>query len=219
MTLNMEAIRLKFRNDIYLPLTRRIRRKKLNTTDFTIISNNCWGGTVYESYGLRKNTPTAGMFIMPSDYVKFVKNLEYYIGLELIFINPNESKWKEVLEKKDNWGTYLIAKLDDIELHMLHYHDTRVAKEKWQKRKERIVWDKILYKFNDQNGATQKDIQEFVNLKLKNKVCFVAREDLKNEDGVIFISQPENTENGIKASREPFGSSRYVNINNLINNL
>lgn len=31
-----------------------IRRHSLNRTDFTIISNNCWGGVVYEYYGLKK---------------------------------------------------------------------------------------------------------------------------------------------------------------------
>ena len=33
------------------PLLAKQRRLKLNNTDFTIISNNCWGGCVYE-YGL-----------------------------------------------------------------------------------------------------------------------------------------------------------------------
>lgn len=38
----------KIKNNIVWPLTASIRRKKLNNTDFTIISNNCWGGCVYE---------------------------------------------------------------------------------------------------------------------------------------------------------------------------
>lgn len=39
--------------------------------EFTIISNNCWGGTVYESYGLPKQSPTVGMFVMPRDFETF----------------------------------------------------------------------------------------------------------------------------------------------------
>lgn len=38
------------------------RRKKLTSTDFTIISNNCWGGMMYESYNLPKQSPTVGLF-------------------------------------------------------------------------------------------------------------------------------------------------------------
>lgn len=52
-----ETIRLKFRNKVYLPLTKNLRRKKLKDNNFTIISNNCWGGTVYESYGIKKCHP------------------------------------------------------------------------------------------------------------------------------------------------------------------
>lgn len=31
------------------------RKKQLKSTDFTIISNNCWGGMIYESYNLKKS--------------------------------------------------------------------------------------------------------------------------------------------------------------------
>lgn len=39
------------------------RKKQLKSTDFTIISNNCWGGMIYESYNLPKESPTVGMFL------------------------------------------------------------------------------------------------------------------------------------------------------------
>ena len=37
------------------------RRKEINKTHFTIISNNCWGGGIYESYNLIKQSPTIGI--------------------------------------------------------------------------------------------------------------------------------------------------------------
>ena len=33
------------------------RKKHLKSTDFTILSNNCWGGMIYESYNLPKESP------------------------------------------------------------------------------------------------------------------------------------------------------------------
>ncbi len=42
----------------------KLRRKALRFTDFTIISNNCWGGMIYESYNLPKQSPTVGLFLM-----------------------------------------------------------------------------------------------------------------------------------------------------------
>ena len=64
---------------------------------------------------------------MPEDYLSLLKNLKFYFEQPLKFIESSESKWKPQLEHKSNWGTYLIGKIGDIELHMLHYHDKEKA--------------------------------------------------------------------------------------------
>ena len=136
--LKRETVRLKIRNGFWLPWTCKRRARGLKVDDFTIISNNCWGGTIYESYGMRKNTPTVGMFIMPSDYVRFCGDLDRYLAEPLEFISTEESKWKGVLGDKDNWGTYLIGRVGDVELHMLHHHDEETARRKWESRVGRV---------------------------------------------------------------------------------
>lgn len=214
-----ETIRLKTRNLIYLPLTRKFRKRKLRYEDFTIISNNCWGGTIYESYGLEKKSPTVGMFIMPEDYLKLVTNIEYYLEQQIVFIETEDSKWESELKQKSNWGTYLIGKLDDIELHMLHYHDEELARKKWNKRVKRINRNYLIYKFNDQNGATIEHIKRFMELPLRNKLCFVSQKSMQVSHEVILISQPAKYKAGIMASREPIGKTRYINITEYINAL
>lgn len=216
----VETIRIKFRNIIYLPLTKHIRRRKLKDENFTIISNNCWGGTVYESYGIIKKSPTVGMFIMPEDYLKFIANLDHYFRLPLEFINPDESKWKEVLQNKSNWNTYLICRLGDIELHMLHYHDKEIARRKWESRVKRVNNKKMIFKFNDQNGATKDQILKFMQMPMKNKLCFVSDNAYRVTDEIIVVKQPKRYKGrGIMASREPFGSSRYINLTDYINRI
>lgn len=217
--ISYETIRLKIRNKVYIPMTCKFRKRKLVHEDFTIISNNCWGGTVYESYGIKKMSPTIGMFILPDDYLKFINNLYYYVHLPLEFIRPDDSKWRKVLEHKSNWNTYLIARLDDIELHMLHYRNKEEAVRKWENRVKRINWNRIIYKFNDQNGATKEHIIQFVNSSLNNKLCFVVKEDMIIDGSVIFIRQFEDKTNGIKASREPFGKSKYIDVTRYINEI
>lgn len=214
-----ETLRLKFRNKIYIPLTAKSRRKKLKIEDFTIISNNCWGGTIYESYGIKKMSPTVGMFIMPEDYLKFCEKFDYYISQSLVFINPDSSKWKTQLCQKSNWNTYRIGRLADIELHMLHYHDENIALKKWNSRIMRINKKRILYKFNDQNGATPDHIRRFIELPLKNRLCFVASKNYRVNDEVILIKQPSRYVNGIMASREPFGKTKYIDMTEYINRL
>lgn len=213
-----EGLRISFRNKIYLPLTANLRRKKIKNFDFTIISNNCWGGTIYESYHLKKNSPTVGMFFMAEDYIKFLKNIRYYLEHELVFIEAEDSKYKNELSKDSRWGHYPIGKLGDIELFFLHYHSQEEALNKWTRRCRRINWDKLLVKFNDQNGCTSDLIRNFVELPYKNKICFVVSEMNKVDKIVYKIKSPKKY-NHVMASYEPFGANKTVNINDVINNL
>ena len=70
------------------------RNKKFKTTDFSIISNNCYAGIVYQHYGLKYNTPTIGLYFYSKEYIKFLKNFDYYIKQELKFIKASDSKYR-----------------------------------------------------------------------------------------------------------------------------
>lgn len=187
---SIESIRLKFRNEIYIPLTCKHRGRKLKNTNFTIISNNCWGGTVYESYNLPKESPTVGMFFMAKDYIEFLSDLKGYIFGKLIFINPEESRWKDAPQVSGNkrFGTYPIGVLSNgkntIEIFFLHYHSEQEASEKWERRIKRINWDKLLVKFNDQNGCTAEEVEAFMGLHYKNKLFFTCKEWSNSMGGV-----------------------------------
>lgn len=72
------------------PVLAPYRRSFLNNTDFSIISNNCWGGMCYEYFGLPKRTPTVGAFLFPKDYLKMISNLKLYMEKSLQFIPVQE---------------------------------------------------------------------------------------------------------------------------------
>lgn len=109
--MTIEGIRLRFRNDIYLPLTYKFRSKRLLCKDFTIISNNCWAGTIYESYGMQKLTPTAGLFFMAKDYLEFLSHLKEYVQAELHFIDPFSCRAIGYVSRDNRFGTYPVATL------------------------------------------------------------------------------------------------------------
>ena len=201
-------------------LTANIRKKQLKNTEFTIISNNCWGGMIYESYNLPKGSPTVGTFFMASDYVKFVSDLRGYLSAELKFINPLASIHSEVLKNYARYGEFPIGKLKDIEIMFLHYHSEAEAKEKWERRCKRINWNRILIKMNDQNECTEDDIRKFLDLPYKHKLFFTCHEweNIPCQEELIVIKQPKPND-CIRASYEPFGRSRYVNITKIINSL
>ena len=82
-----EGLRLKVLKFWRLGLA-NYRKKQLKSTDFTIISNNCWGGMIYESYNLPKESPTVGMFFIAKDYIEFLSDLKGYINGKLTLSSP-----------------------------------------------------------------------------------------------------------------------------------
>ena len=166
----------KFIEKILVP----IRRSKLKSTDFTIISNNCWAGKVYQRYGLPYTSPTVGLFFWAEDYIKFVSKLKYYMSLEISMIPATESKHYDMLVKR-NQLPCPVGKLDDIEVVFLHYKTEEEAKEKWDRRKKRINWNNLYIKFSMMNCCNEEHLNAFENIDHKAKVTFVNRKDLVKE--------------------------------------
>lgn len=221
---SIESLRVKFRNKVYIPLTCKERGRTLKNADFTIISNNCWGGTVYEAYHLQKQSPTVGMFFMAEDYIAFLSDLKKYIYSDLTFIRPEESRWRDVplVAEDKRFRSYPIGVLSNgektIELFFLHYRTEQEAREKWERRVKRINWDKMLIKFNDQNGCTEKNLADFCRLPFKNKIFFTCREWETKDQAIVRIAQPIQT-NSILGSYEPFERTKVVNITEILNSL
>ena len=196
------------------------RKKQLKSTDFTIISNNCWGGMIYESYNLKKKSPTVA-----KDYVEFLSDLKGYISSELIFIKPEESRWKDMpqLAEDERFGHYPVGVLSNgkntIELFFLHYHSEQEAREKWQRRIKRINWDRMLVKFNDQNGCTEKEVDDFMKLSFKNKLFFTCKHWPNEKEGWYTVIHQFPKHDFIMASYEPFGKNKYIDITSVINKL
>lgn len=227
-----EGLRLKVLEKKRHLFSERYNKKLLNK-DFTIISNNCWGGMIYESYNLQKQSPTVGLFFMAHDYISFLSKLKEYIyNSKLDFISSEQSKWQKEMKiyGDDRFGSYPIGKLtldngESIEIFFLHYHSEQEAREKWNRRCERINWERLLIKFNDQNGCTEEDIEKFTQLDYKNK-CFFTVKKWNQEDKWKSILK-ENycrinqfpSSDSIRASYEPFWKSKYIDIPKLINRL
>lgn len=214
--MSLEGIKILLRN-YYIRATADNRQKKLCNTDFTIISNNCWGGLVYESYNLPKQSPTVGMYFMAQEYLKFISNLEHYVnGCELQFVDPQKAKYRQFYAQDRRFGTYPIAQLDDVEIAMLHYHSEEEAKEKWGRRCLRINWDKLIVKMNDQNGCTLDDATVFGKLPYKNKLFFTVK---GYDAGECTVHIPGKDTQTILSSQEPFGASKYLDVNRYINSI
>ena len=165
---------IKYRRKVLNFLYSSKRRSKLKKKEFSIISNNCWGGLVYPYYALPYMSPTAGLYFFDEDYIKFVCELKKYMQMDLIFIDVNQSKHiKELFER--NQEHCPIGLLGDVEIVFLHYKTPEDAKTKWDRRKQRICWDNIILKFNQSVVTTFEMMKKFDELPYK-KVLFVVRD-------------------------------------------
>lgn len=147
---------------------------KISIRDFTIISSNCWGGSVYEDLKLPYQSPTIGLFFYAPCYIELLQNLTTNINLPLRFIS--KSKYKEANACRNQKYTYPIGLLGDaIEIHFLHYKSEEEARDKWERRRQRINWDNLFISCTDRDKMTFKLMQDFDNLPFKKKVLFTGK--------------------------------------------
>lgn len=167
-------------------------RKKNKNTDFTIISNDCWGGRVYLDLGIEYNSPTVNLFFYSNCYIKLISNLKYYLDSELSF--KEESFYNIANEKRKLDGHYYpIGLLKDIEIHFLHSANEDDARLKWNKRKKRVNYENIFFKFSDAYLCDEEDLKKFESLNFNKKICFTAKEYPKIKS-IVWIKDFE--ENG-----------------------
>lgn len=158
---------------------------KIKNTDFTIISNNCWGGYVYQMLGIEYKTPFVGLFLYANDYYKVVSNLKYYMNHELQF------KDKLIYFGPGDYY-YPVGLLKDVEIHFLHYKSKDEALEKWNRRKQRINYNNVYFKFDNRDGATEELLQKIDKLSFRNKIIFVNKPDSKLCSSIYVPGQEES---------------------------
>ena len=103
------------------------------------------------------------------------------MSLELQFISVEQSKYKDVLIK-NNGQNVPIGLLGDVEIVFLHYCSATEAYVKWNRRKNRIHWDNIYYKFSQMNDCKEEHLIAFDKLETSRKFMFTSsyRPDLSS---------------------------------------
>lgn len=170
------------------------RRNKLNNTDFSIISNNCWGGSVYRRYGLQYKSPTIGLYFFAEEYIKFLMNLEISINSEIKIIDAYESKYAQILEEKQQMNVPIGVINDDIEIVFLHYKTKQEAYNKWMRRAERLNFDNLIVKFSEMNLCNEIHLHEFEQLSFHKKILLTSKSYHNIQSGIIVEKYTHNGE-------------------------
>ncbi|GAB2021898.1 hypothetical protein RyT2_09720 [Pseudolactococcus yaeyamensis] len=189
------------------------RQKKILDKNFSIISNNCWGGSVYRHYNLPYLSPTIGLYLFPEDYLKFINNLHQYISDDLMIISPQESLHFNELKKKGQTDVP-IGRIDDIEIVFLHYKSPEEALYKWNERKQRINFENLIFKFSEMNGATRLELEKFAMFPATKKVMFISDHTAQSLDSAVLYKKYEGAPEIVN---DTVYYDKYVDLNDLIN--
>ncbi len=133
------------------------RRIGLKYTDFSIISNNCAGGYIYQYYGISYKTPTEGIGMSVDDYLKLIRNPKYYFSQDLEFVNPEST---ERYESGEHF-TYPAAKISDITVYFRHYPTKEVAEDKWKRRSSRINYQRMFFLLSESETMREEHVAAF----------------------------------------------------------
>lgn len=147
-------------------------------SNFTIISQNCIGGVFYHDMNLPFLSPTINLYFKAEDFLKFVCNLRKYLQMDL------QMHWEE---------RYPVGTLDDITIYFQHYSSCTEAKAAWERRKKRILWDKILILSTDHEGFHADSFRQWKQIPYP-KILFSSQKQFAEDKHTIYY--PEYESNG-----------------------
>ncbi len=102
--------------------------------------------------------------------------------------------------------------MDDVEIVFLHYPNEEIVLKKWQRRVERVNWDRIILKFSFQNECSDELVKEFLKIENYPKFVLVGDSITNHKDEIVFLRH-----NGKETIDETVNFNRFINPLKIIN--
>lgn len=140
----------------------------------TIVSNNCSGAYEMRALDIAPYTsPTVFLQILPTEFSKFCKNFKHYMQYELTEYVDFSEEHKYAMQMLLGYvPDFPCGLLGDIAILFQHEKSYNVAKEKWDRRKQRIDYDNVYYMFCVEYERFAFCAREFANMHLPNSILF-----------------------------------------------
>jgi uncharacterized protein (DUF1919 family) len=153
----------------------RYYRGRLKSERFSIVSSDCWGAAVYQHLRVRYQTPFVGLFLPAPCFLELLSDVRGYLGSPLEF--AEESRYAELESERRRGRAYPVGLLGGrVEVHLAHYATWAEAREKWQRRCDRVDYDNLFVKLSaDKDLCTPEHVRRFDAMPYANKVCLTAR--------------------------------------------
>lgn len=160
----------------------------------TLITNNCWGGIIYNNYEKEFASPTINLQILPEEFPDFCEHLSFYMSGELTEVKELTPWHQDYMTNM--FGAVLpdcpLGDIKGILVVFQHYKTFEEAKKLWDRRKQRIDYDNIGYMFHVKDRLYMAEARRFMKLNLPNSICIT-------EDFEMFGSYPFHVPEGMDA--------------------
>lgn len=167
-----------------------MRGRGYKERNFSIICNNCMAGFIYHRLHMQFS-PTINLWIGDTveDYIRMLLNLSDYFNKDLVFIHDGVRKYPR-------------AWLGDVKIGFNHYKDEEEAREAWNKRLKRVLWDELYVIVYARDGISEADYQKLLSCGFK-KVAVVGDKKAAGfiTDGLKFRNEKESWESKVKGVR------------------
>lgn len=191
-------------------------RQRLKNNEFSIICDNCYGGIISHELGVQQQSPFVNLIVHGDDMLKLLKNLDYYLSLELV-------------DGGLNTNNYPTGMLDDVNIIFVHYKSFKEAKDAWARRVQRIHKDRMLVLVSDSlddRGMFMPNsmIREFLELDYKHLFIITNDKNKKRiSDKVIYMKKYKSNHMFFYGNIELFSPlrcvERYIDIVDVLNQL
>lgn len=155
-------------------LQRAVRNRR-----FSIIACNCWGGDVYRDLEIPYQTPFVGLFLQLPCFAGFLENYETAIRAPLEFAEESRYNGRVTYPVGLIMGTH--------EIHFVHFRSREEAREKWNRRRDRMVQDldDCFFMLMHLEENYVEELGRFNRLPFRNKVLFTARPMIETPEAVV----------------------------------
>lgn len=138
---------------------------------------------------LRFNSPTVNLYFTAGDFVKFCRNIKFYLS-------------QDITEDKSTDKDYPVGTIglndEKITIYFMHYENFSDAVQKWHERAKRINWENLYIIMTDGTACNETIAREFDLLPYEHKALLTYR-DLEGIKSAVKLKGRYIQNNGIGA--------------------
>lgn len=143
-----------------------IKKQKIS-----IVSNNCWGGLIYNTLSMECRSPFKNVSFSPENYIKMLSNLKHYLSIDPIWTGKKE------MDVNQNRAVPMLE-LDDVLIKCNHDLDADEAIRKWKYRRDKFNWNNMLVEMYTEDIMVEEAFGK-ASEQFEKRICFVPYESNK----------------------------------------